>query len=74
MFDDNKTGIVIDKYPSIAVVVKVLRKYTDDSIITQDIHLSVQFPDDMFLPTPERIDLYPFDIVSVLCHRFQLII
>lgn len=39
MFDDNKTGIVIDKYPSIAVVVKVLRKYTDDSIIDIKNHI-----------------------------------
>lgn len=33
MFDDDKTGLIIDKYPSIAVVVKVLRKYTNDSIL-----------------------------------------
>ncbi len=31
MYDDKK-GIVIEKYPSIAIVVKVIRKYTNDSI------------------------------------------
>ena len=44
--------------------------YTVDT--TQDIHLSVQFPNDVFLPAPERVDLYPTDIVCILLHIPQV--
>ena len=38
----------------------------------QDIHLTVQFPYDMLLPAPERVDLYSFDVISILRHSVGL--
>ena len=32
-YDSSITGIVIDQYPSVAEVVKIMRKYTKDSIM-----------------------------------------
>jgi hypothetical protein len=37
---------------------------------TKDVYLTVQVPNDVFLPAPERVDLNPFDIVCVLRHSF----
>ena len=35
----------------------------------EDVHLPVQFPDDMFLAAPEGVNLDTLDIVSILLHR-----
>ena len=58
----------------VAVGVHTLDDLVEDSALAhtidtaQDIHLPVQFPHHVFLPAPERVDLYPPDIVSILLH------
>ena len=37
---DPTVGIVIDQYPSVAAVVKIMRKYTNDSMLDIRNHLS----------------------------------
>lgn len=39
-YDSSITGIVIDQYPSVAEVVKIMRKYTKDSIMEIRDHLN----------------------------------
>jgi len=38
--EDIRVGIIIDKYPSVAEVIKILRKYTDDSMMDIRNHMS----------------------------------
>ena len=58
----------------VTVGVHTLDDFVEDGALahtvdtTQDIHLTVQFPYHVFLPAPERVDLYPSDIVSILLH------
>ena len=38
--EEPRVGIVIDQYPSVADVIKVLRKYTNDSMMDIRNHMS----------------------------------
>jgi hypothetical protein len=41
---------------------------------TQDIDMGIEIPDDVFLSTPERVNLYPLDIISKLLHSFRFLL
>ncbi len=76
----------IDMHPlqqvvdDVAVGVHTLDDFVEDGALThtvdatQDIHLTVQFPHHVFLPAPERVDLNPSDIVSILLHRLRILL
>ena len=62
----------------VAVGVHTLDHLVQDGALThtvdtaQDVYLTVQFPHHVFLPAPERVDLYPTDIISILLHSPQV--
>jgi hypothetical protein len=51
---------------------KTLHHLIQDSALTlavttaQDVHLTIQFPHNVLLPAPKRVNLDPLDIVRVL--------
>ena len=57
---------------------KALHHLIQDSALTlavttaQDVHLTIQFPHNVFLPAPKRVNLDPLDIVRVLLHSHSL--
>ena len=63
----------------VAVAVYTLHYLVQDGTLAhtvdaaQDVHLSVQFPHHVFLPAPERVDLYSADIISILLHSCRFL-